>query len=75
MSEREATAAFGEFVQGDTSDTRSFGGLGLGLSLVQRVIEGHGGSVAWQSYPGEGSKFSLLLPIAAQQDTGIAASD
>jgi signal transduction histidine kinase len=75
MSEREATAAFGEFVQGDTSDTRSFGGLGLGLSLVQRVIEGHGGSVAWQSYPGEGSKFSLLLPIAAHQDTRVAASD
>jgi signal transduction histidine kinase len=75
MSEREATAAFGEFVQGDTSDTRSFGGLGLGLSLVQRVIEGHGGSVAWQSYPGEGSKFSLLLPIAAHHDTRVAASD
>jgi PAS domain S-box-containing protein len=74
MSEKEATAAFGEFVQGDSSDTRRYGGLGLGLSLVQRVVEGHGGSVAWESYPGRGSKFSLLLPITARQDAPVGAS-
>jgi two-component system phosphate regulon sensor histidine kinase PhoR len=74
MSEQEATAAFGEFVQGDSSDTRLYGGLGLGLSLVQRVVEGHGGSVAWESYPGRGSKFSLLLPITARQDAPLEAS-
>jgi PAS domain S-box-containing protein len=63
MTAEEQERAFAEFVQGDTSDTRQFGGLGLGLSLVQRVAEAHGGTVACVSAPGKGSKFSILLPI------------
>jgi signal transduction histidine kinase len=40
-------------------------GAGLGLSLVQRIIEGHGGRISVKSVPGEGSEFTLSLPVAA----------
>jgi PAS domain S-box-containing protein len=62
MTEEELERAFAEFVQVDESDTRHYGGLGLGLTLVQRVVELHGGRVSCETAPGKGSKFSILLP-------------
>lgn len=66
MSEEEASQAFADFTQGDSSDTRQYGGLGLGLSLVQRVAEGHGGTVGWESEPGRGSRFWVSLPSVVE---------
>ncbi len=55
---------FDLFVQADRSLARSEGGLGVGLSLVKRLVEMHGGSVSASSPgPGQGSEFVVRLPV------------
>jgi signal transduction histidine kinase/ActR/RegA family two-component response regulator len=58
---------FDLFTQVDRSVERSEGGLGIGLTLVQRLVELHGGSVeAHSDGPGQGSEFIVRLPVAAE---------
>ena len=57
---------FDLFVQEPQSLDRSRGGLGLGLALVKRLVELHGGSVVvWSAGPGQGSEFTVRLPAVA----------
>ena len=59
---------FDLFVQGDITIDRSEGGLGLGLTLVRRLAEMHGGQVlAASPGPGQGSTFTVLLPARTAQ--------
>ena len=55
---------FAPFEQGNAEVTRRFGGLGLGLTIGQRLAELHGGSISAHSPgPGRGSTFRLTIPI------------
>jgi signal transduction histidine kinase len=54
------------FVQADSGPVRSAGGLGIGLALVSKLVELHGGSVSASSAgAGQGSEFIVRLPIAS----------
>ena len=58
---------FDRFRQADSSTTRPYGGLGLGLAVVRHVVELHGGTVtATSPGPGRGSTFIVSLPTATR---------
>ena len=65
---------FSDFHQLDGSETRSYGGLGLGLAFVARIIEAHGGSIEVDSRVGEGTTMTVRLPAAkrARSEAGQA---
>jgi len=65
---------FQPFVQLDSSLSRQHGGTGLGLYLVSRMAELHGGSVAVSSEPSKGSRFTISLPWHPMAQAGSQSS-
>jgi signal transduction histidine kinase len=59
----ERQAIFQKFVRGTSSDGRSTKGTGIGLAMVKHIVEAHGGEVQVESGEGQGSTFSILLPV------------
>jgi len=57
---------FEKFYRVETSLVHTTKGSGLGLALVQHITEAHGGHVELSSTPGEGSTFTLSLPVPAE---------
>jgi two-component system sensor histidine kinase SenX3 len=59
----EHARIFEKFYRVGRSDTQGRRGSGVGLALVRHVVEAHGGAVTVQSAPGQGSRFTLWLPL------------
>jgi len=62
-------AVFEVFTQADGSHTRKYGGSGLGLAITKRLAEILGGRLTVTSIEGEGSTFSLVLPVGVDAST------
>jgi PAS domain S-box-containing protein len=69
IRQSDLQAIWEDFRQVDQSRTREFGGTGLGLSITRKLLERLGGSVTVQSNYGEGSTFSVYLPLKVPSGT------
>jgi signal transduction histidine kinase len=63
IAAEDQAAAFEPFRQLEQSSTREVGGTGLGLSVVQRLVQLLGGTLRMQSEPGRGTSVEVALPL------------
>ncbi|MEI7644642.1 MAG: ATP-binding protein [Chloroflexales bacterium] len=70
ITEADYSRLFTPFTQVDAKLSRQYGGIGLGLALVRRLVDLHGGSISLTSTPGQGSRFTVSLPWAAGDNVG-----
>jgi len=72
LSEEQQTQIFTAFKQADSGSSRKYGGTGLGLSISQAYALLLGGDIQCSSQPGQGSIFTLLLPLQFDMPEKIA---
>jgi two-component system OmpR family sensor kinase len=68
----QAERVFERFYRADTARTRKAGGTGLGLAIVAALVTAHGGTVALDTAPGQGSTFRITLPLAPEAQSAQA---
>jgi signal transduction histidine kinase len=61
----EQRAIFDKFVRGARATSEGFKGTGIGLSMVRHIVSAHGGAVEVESAPGQGSTFTMALPLVS----------
>jgi signal transduction histidine kinase/CheY-like chemotaxis protein len=60
----EQQRIFERFYQVESTSTRKYGGIGLGLAIVRQILDAHGSAIAVESEPGKGAAFRFHLPVA-----------
>ena len=65
MDQKEVKQIFQKFYRTKKAEESGEAGTGIGLSIVQQIVEQHGGQIEVVSQPGAGSCFTLVLPVAA----------
>jgi len=65
LDEEHAAKVFDRFFRVDPARARDNGGAGLGLAIVSAIVEAHGGTVAVETAPGAGARFTVRLPVSA----------
>ncbi|MCX6555231.1 MAG: ATP-binding protein, partial [Candidatus Aminicenantes bacterium] len=73
IAEKDLPRLFAPFGQLDSSLARKYEGTGLGLSMVKRLAELHGGTVSVNSIPGAGSRFTVRLPLRSSDRNFVPA--
>ena len=68
IPEHELKSIFSPFHRLDTGDTRTTGGVGLGLCLAREIVILHGGTINAESTVGEGSSFTVFLPRLTEHE-------
>ncbi|HEX2963561.1 MAG TPA: ATP-binding protein [Ignavibacteriales bacterium] len=73
MTKEEKSRLFQEFYRVKNDKTRGISGTGLGLSIVKRIVDSYAGKIEVESKSGEGTTFSVYLPLSINKQGGIAS--